>query len=127
MSNEYISVSEFAKRAGLSKQAIYKRLSTDLSMYMKVVDGRKMLKSSALEHIKSKQEYNQSVNQTDTIDLLKKTIEMLEKELAAKDKQIDALQQMVDQEQKLHAATAQRLLTADPDPEPPKRKWWQRL
>lgn len=126
MSNEYISVSEFAKRAGLSKQAIYKRLSTDLTTYVKIVDGRKMLKSSALEHIKPKHECNQSVNQT-TIDLLKKTIEMLEKELAAKDKQIDALQQMVDQEQKLHAATAQRLLTADPDPEPPKRKWWQWL
>lgn len=127
MKNEYISVSEFARRAGVSKQAIYKRLSTDLSTYIKMIDGRKMLKSSALEHFKSRQEDNQTANQVETINLLKKTIDMLEKELAAKDRQIEALQQMVDQEQKLHAVTSQRLLAANSDPEEQaKRHWWQR-
>lgn len=32
MKEEYISISEFAKRAGVSRQAVYKLLSTDLRM-----------------------------------------------------------------------------------------------
>lgn len=53
---EWLSVAEFARRAGVSRQAIYKALSTsvstplstELSTYCKLVDNEKRLSSAAL-------------------------------------------------------------------------------
>lgn len=45
---EYIPIPVFAKRAGVSKQAVYARLDKDLSAYCQEIDGRKMLDVSAL-------------------------------------------------------------------------------
>lgn len=52
MRDEYISVKEFAKRAGVSVQSLYKRLNglnSPLNQY--VVDNQKMLNISALEEV----------------------------------------------------------------------------
>lgn len=148
MEEEYISISEFAKRAGVSPQAIYKRLSTDLSTELKVVDNRKMLKASALEKFGLNLVDNQFNNQVETVEptkeeknetimMLQKTISLLEtqtetlqQQLSLKDKQIEELNErlkeshvLIDQQQKLQAVSESRLelledKVADPEPEP---------
>lgn len=138
MKDEYISISEFARRAGVSRQSVYKRIDNDLSGFCKVDKGKKVINTKGLGMFVVNQPVNQPVNQTvnqvdsqnTAIDALKKALELMENqnetlktELAAKDRQIDQLQKLIDQEQQLHAATAQRLLLLeqpkDPsDPEP---------
>ena len=39
MKEEYISISEFAKRAGVSVQAVYKRLDKDIQPWLKELNG----------------------------------------------------------------------------------------
>lgn len=102
MRDEYISVKEFAKRAGVSVQSLYKRLNglnSPLNQY--VVDNQKMLNISALEevygieveqpiqpnHSTPKQE-NETV-----IEILLKQSEVLKKELEMKNEQILSLQE----------------------------------
>ena len=46
---EYLSIADFADTAGVSKQAVYKRLDKDLKPYLKIIDGRKCLEVSAIE------------------------------------------------------------------------------
>ncbi len=41
MNDEYISISEFAKRAGVSRPTIYSKLDNELSNFCKVVKGKK--------------------------------------------------------------------------------------
>ena len=44
----YISIAEFADRAGVTKQAIYKRIKADLAPYVKERDGKKTISEAAL-------------------------------------------------------------------------------
>lgn len=46
---EYITIAEFAERAGVTPQAVYKRLKTDLEPFLKVENGVKLLNADALE------------------------------------------------------------------------------
>ena len=46
---EYISIPAFAERAGVSRQAIYKRLDRDLKTFVDTVDGKKLLDTNALQ------------------------------------------------------------------------------
>lgn len=117
MKEEYISISEFAKRAGVSKQAVYKRLSTDLSTELKEVENQKMLKVSALSRFgvnQVEQPFNQVEQPVDTlsqgiIDLLREELEAKNKQIEAKDKQIEQMQLLLDQQQQLHAASLKAL------------------
>lgn len=45
---EYISIADFAERAGVSRQAIYKRLDKDLKTFVDTVDGKKLIDTNAL-------------------------------------------------------------------------------
>lgn len=75
--NDYISVSEFSKKVGVSRQAIYKRLNTDLSTYVVNVDNKQMLSTKAFElFILSTEKENLSTLSTvDTLDRLVKHLE----------------------------------------------------
>lgn len=126
MNDELLTVAEFAKRAGVSKQAIYSRLDKGLKQFVQVVDGQKMLNIKALQQYNSKeveqeiqstfssveqeiQENQSSIEQPcTTLDLLNKTIETLQKQLDEKDKQIQMLTEALKTEQ-LHASQAQAL------------------
>ena len=48
MNEEYISITEFAKRAGVSRPTIYSRLGKELSNFCKTVKGRKVINTAAL-------------------------------------------------------------------------------
>lgn len=59
---EYLSVKDFAQKAGVSTQAIYQRLDKDLQTYCKVVGKQKTIDIKALELFAIKTAY-QSVDQ----------------------------------------------------------------
>ena len=94
MNKELYTVAEFAKIAGVSKQAVYSRLDKGLKQFVQKVDGQKMLKKEALQ-LYDKQEVEQSNSSNlSTLDLLSKTIESLQRQLEEKDKQIERLTQI---------------------------------
>ncbi len=111
MRDEYISIKEFAKRAGVSVQSLYKRLNglnNPLNQYIKLVDNQKMLNISALEEIYGIEVeqpiqpnhstystfHSTSEQENETIiEILLKQSEMLKKELEMKNEQILSLQE----------------------------------
>lgn len=114
-SEQYITVSEFSKRANVTRQYVYQQLDKKLKEYVKVVDNKKMLNIKALELFTQEedckvveQQFSQQLN--NQVDSLNKQIESLLDQLKAKDEQIKDLSTMVKQEQALHLATQQKLL-----------------
>ena len=131
MKTEYLSIKDFAEKAGVSQQSLYKRLNklnNQLNNYIKVVDNQKMIDIRALQDV-----YGVEVEQP-IQPLLQATIESLSKELErkseelqakdkqyadlqtiineqlkAKDKQIENLQKLLDQEQQLNAMNQQKI------------------
>lgn len=135
---QYITVSEFAERANISKQRVYQLLNKRLKEFVKVVDSKKMLDITALESFKSQegcsniQEGCSSIEQeqNSTLDLLKTTIDMLQKQLEEKDKTIHELtealkaeQIQTSQAQALHGGSIQKILLEEKQ----KKNIFQRL
>lgn len=117
---DYLSVKEFAKAAGITKQAVYSQIDSRLKPFVKVVDNQKMIEKSALDKFYSNQvesNIKSSFNQVEQQDLtaaaaLKTALEALEKQLEAKDKQIESLNErlsemskLLDQQQQLNMKT----------------------
>ena len=107
--DKYISIADFAKEAGVTKQAVYSRLkSQDLNKFIKLENGKKLINTKALELFNkssSQSSFNQSFNQVEQglestereyIESLKKQIEELQR-----DKQ--ELYRLLDQQQQLTA------------------------
>lgn len=135
---EKISITEFAKRANVSRQAVYKRLSQvddKLTEYVNLVDNKKMLDIQALEDVYGievdkevdKNDKLESTNcrgnvncdnsQNQVKDMLLKQIEILQEELEikneqlkVKDQQIEQLHKILDQEQQLRMVSEQKKL-----------------
>lgn len=136
---EYISVADFAKRAGVSRQLVYRRIDNELTEYCKLVDNRKMLNIRALE-LFEKQKLSTKVSTGFTtqftklstkvstqftvyklklqhkIDLLelekehlKEKVESLEAQTAADQEKIESLLKLLDQQQQLSAISARKI------------------
>lgn len=112
---EYITIAEFAEKAGVSKQAIYQRLNKGLKEYFKVIDGVKMLNISALEELYGKEleqdieqeiEQESQANSQENQDVIKALLE----QLRAKDQQIADLNERLADEQKSHGRTQMLLV-----------------
>lgn len=130
MDRQYITIKEFATRAGISTQAVYKKLHGNLQPYLKVVNGKKMLNIQALE-LFEKKENNNSVEQQ-IVNLLQSELKQLNEELVAKNKQIESLTKALDQAQQLHALDKQKILALEDkmqkqEPQDQNKKWWQKL
>lgn len=127
---EYISIAEFAERAGVSKQAVYQRLNKSLKAYVKVIDGKKSINIRALEDLYGKDNCSrleqdiqgefkgveQGIDQEKEGQLINKLIDTLQEELKSKDEQIrekdlqiKELHNLLDQQQKLTAMDRQRI------------------
>lgn len=112
MEKKLLSVSEFAKLTGMSRQAVYKKIKTDnqLSTCVNRVDNHILIDIEAFEQISVNQTDNQVDkncqpvdNQVDSkVDSQIELIEILKRELEEKNKQIEILQKLLDQEQQLH-------------------------
>lgn len=104
---QYISVKEFASVAGISQQAVYKRLNhknDNLLKYCNVINGKKMLKINALEdlygisyetflnqHFKQVVEQNKPVENDLEQDRTQELIDLLRKQVQDKDAEIEIL------------------------------------
>lgn len=99
--DRYISIADFAKEAGVSKQAVYSRMkSQDLNKLVKLENGKKLINTKALE-LFNKSSFNQveqglESTEREYIESLKKQIEELQR-----DKQ--ELYRLLDQQQQLTA------------------------
>jgi len=100
MKEEFLSISEFAKRAGVSQQAVYKRLDKDLKPWLIIKENKKALNIKALDIFSGKIDSTE----VEKVELLKRTIEVLEKqnetltkELDIKNGQIDTLNHQVEE------------------------------
>lgn len=98
--DELLTVQEFAEKAGVSVQAVYKRLNNSLNHYIQLVEGRKMIKLSALSDVygveveqpikpfvqpiqPSIQPELNKENSSSEADFLRKQVEQLQAELSA--------------------------------------------
>lgn len=149
MKEEYISISEFAKRAGVSRPTIYNRLDGDLSSFCKTVKGKKTINIAALSLFgvkESVKDFTSIEALKSAVDVLQKQTDMLQKQLDIKDLQIKELQDrlkeshvLLDQQQHLHAAnlleekssaaldepTAAVIDPEQPEPTEKRKKPWQ--
>ena len=146
--NEWLSIKDFAKIANVSKQSVYKRLSTSLNPYLKVENGIKYLNIKALSGIYGKevsqpfqpyfqpdsqlfQPQNDKIhNKIVTENNDNNFIEFLLKQIDIKDKQIVELQQLLKQEQQLHFLSKQRIHQLEEvkdTEEKPKKGFWERI
>lgn len=112
MKDEYISVSEFARRAGVSRQAIQQRLNTSLRGYVKIEQGKKLLNIKGLELFKGASLAQGYDKQNDNlaqgiIDTLQRTIDALQGQLDVKDQQLQAKDlQLQEKDKQLASLTA---------------------
>lgn len=88
---EYLTVADFAERAGVTKQAVYKRLNNQLNKYVIEQNGRKLIKSSALNDLYS--DVSQAKSQPVEQQLNNQLIELFKAEKEEKQKIIDMLLQ----------------------------------
>ena len=104
----YISIAEFADRAVVSKQAIYKRIKADLAPYVKEQDGKKTISEAALTLFQQGQTapagtqqqdapaghlLERISEQADTIEEQRKEIEYLRELLKSADERNNSLTQ----------------------------------
>lgn len=150
MEKDYLTIAEAAAIAGVSTQAIYKRLQTTLQPYVATVDGKKALRAEAIDVLLQPPVTNQVTNlqppvgnplqgQDDALKLLEKTIDTLQEQLKIKDDQLrvkdDQIQALNDRlEQSLTISSQGNFLMAQEkqrqiiEPAPEKSlPWYKRI
>lgn len=100
--NNYYTVAETADKLQISKQAVYKRLSTDLKQGLMLIDGKKYIKSALIDslvnskvdttELKVEKPNEQQRVENELIKALKSHIESLEKQNERLNNQIERLQ-----------------------------------
>ena len=139
MKTEYLSVKDFAERAGVSQQAIYKQVERKLNNYVKMVENQKMIDIRALQEVYGV-EVEQPIqpNFDSILSQNQQMIDMLKEQLEAKDKQIENLQKLLDQAQMLNAMDKKKIESleikleepneTDPkESDEPQKGFWSRL
>lgn len=126
MDKKYYTVAEFAKKAGISKQAVYQSLEKKLNNYVKQVDGKKYIARDAFSVFNSKlidstlEKILIQLEEKDRqIALLAEQVKFQDEEIKRRSDEILELTKAFREAQALHAGTIQRELTDN------KRKWWK--
>lgn len=126
MDKKYYTVAEFAKKAGISKQAVYQSLEKKLNNYVKQVDGKKYIARDAFSVFNSKlidstlEKILIQLEEKDRqIALLAEQVKFQDEEIKRRSEEILELTKAFREAQALHAGTIQRELTDN------KRKWWK--
>lgn len=146
--NEYLTIKDFAEIAGVSKQAVYQRLTGTLKPYVSIRNGVKYVNIKALElykeddTVKNLKKNNQVQSDNSQVDSM---IELLKNELEAKNRQIDKLHKLLEQSNANLAQVQYRLqlieesrnqesedkepeevaVVAEKEPEQ-KKSWWRK-
>ena len=139
---KYISIKEFAEEAGVSIQAVYKRVDKNLKQFIKVENGRKVISTEAFGEFRLKESNNQVeflIKQIEIKDkqlsekdkqLSEKDIQIAEKDrqIAEKDKQLNSLTDaLINEQQSAQQAHALHAGTMVNSPAPKKISFWRRL
>lgn len=95
---ELLTIAEFAEKVGLTKQAIYKRLETDLAPFLVVENGTKKLKAEALELYKVPLENKQAGREQ---ELLERIAELESRVAVLTQEKIDLLTKSAEDKEKL--------------------------
>lgn len=106
MKEDLLTIREFAKRVGVSRQAIYSKLETELSPFLVTMNNTKMLKFEAISkfNVKSPNSQETAKKEDQLTHSLQQTINILQEQIKVKDSQIEVLQRLLEQQQQLHAA-----------------------
>lgn len=127
MDKKYYTVAEFAKKAGISKQAVYQSLDKKLNKYVKEVDGKKYIARDAFSVFNSKlidstlEKILIQLEEKDRqIAILSEQVKFQDEEIKRRSEEILELTKAFREAQALHAGTIQRELTDNN-----KRKWWK--
>ena len=91
MSN-YLTVAELADAAGVSKQAIYKRLAGDLAPYCKTDRGRKIIDPAALDLFNP---VEQPLNNRDNLDSTAEQLREKEEQITRQREEIQDLKKQI--------------------------------
>lgn len=144
METEYLTVKEFAEKAGISRQAVYKKLNKSLQPFQRVLNGKIVLHINALSLFGCKPELSRveqpiDNHSTEVVNALQAQIESLKEQIKVKDGQISDLSEMnrnaqilLLNQQKLllpaGAAEAAADLADEPDQRPKKKlSLWDRI
>lgn len=132
--NDYLTIAEYAKIKGITKQAVYKQLNNQLKEFLIVVEGKKYINKAALSTDRQpktttvEQPVEQPVEQLFNeslmlvIDTLKGQLEAKDRQIAEKDRQISELQALLSQSQQLQQNSQVLLLNATNDAPKPEEK-----
>lgn len=96
MDNDYISIKEFAHRAKLSRQTIYRMVEKELKPFCKMVDKKKCISVSALDKICYNDTPEKTVTQVDNlVQILSQQLQEKDNQIQEKNKQIEELQHIL--------------------------------
>lgn len=136
--NDFLTVSEFARRAGVTKQSVYQRIQGRLKKYVKELNGQKVIQIKALHDVYgldleqcleqdlNKDSQGQNAIEMAVIDMLRAELETKNHQLEVKEQQLrekdqriaeltDRITEMGKAAQALHAGTMQAQLDPGPD------------
>ena len=93
---QYLTVKQFAKRAGVSTQRVYQLLTKSLQSYCKTengtkyisIEGLKVFEKEPLQEVAKDLPSNLQAVANPEMELLKETIETLKQQLTVKDEQL---------------------------------------
>ena len=138
MDKKYYTVAEFAKKVGVSPQAVYKQVNKRLKNHCKLVEGRKVISENAFSVFPSEMVepnvdintqlvanlWNQIREKDRQIETLGNQLNEKDLQIARRDEQISELTKAFREAQALHAGTLQRELS-DNSTGNNKHRWWQ--
>lgn len=92
---DYLTVVEFAAAAGITKQAVYKRIKQDLAPYVKENDGKKTISKEALKLFAKEEPAEAAQGKTEAPSLLLDRIEEQADTIKAQQQEIEYLRGML--------------------------------
>ena len=92
---DYLTVVEFAAAAGITKQAVYKRIKQDLAPYVKEQDGKKTISKEALKLFAKEEPAEAAQGKTEAPSLLLDRIEEKADTIKAQQQEIEYLRGML--------------------------------
>ena len=92
---DYLTVLEFAAAAGITKQAVYKRIKQDLAPYVKEQDGKKTISKEALKVFAKEEPAEAAQGPTEATSLLLDRIEEQADTIKAQQQEIEYLRGML--------------------------------
>lgn len=138
--SEFVTVKRFAELAGVSTQAVYKRINSDLQQFVRIDGTTKTVDTKALRYF-GPQDIQEIVNQEqaitrDMFDFLKQQLEVVNKKVFIQDEQIALLLEQLklqteisaklqEEKQILTGELQEQKLLAESAPTDQAKRWWQ--